>query len=79
MSTAEANLEIAQNRSQALMTEASAEANYTNYLQGKRIHEEKMALLNSLKDTKAKIVVSGKNGQELLDFYSNTLTQIEQR
>ena len=61
------------------MTEASAETNYTNYLQGKRIHEEKMHLLESLKDTKAKIVVSGKNGQELLDFYSNTLTQIEQR
>jgi hypothetical protein len=44
------------------MTEASAEANYTNYLQGKRIHEEKMALLDSLGDTKAKIIVSGKNG-----------------
>jgi hypothetical protein len=70
---------VAQNRSQAYKIEAGAESNYANNLQGKRVHDEKMKLMDSLKDTKAQIVVSGKNGQQLLDFYSNVLTEIEQR
>lgn len=77
--TAQAQLEVAQNRSQAYKIESGAEANFANNLQGKRVHVEKMQLMDSLKDTKAQFVVSGKNGQQLLDFYSKTLTEIEQR
>ena len=38
-----------------------------------RRQQEKLALIQALSDPKSKMVVSGKNANNVLDFYNNTL------
>jgi hypothetical protein len=44
-------------------------------MEGLRKHDEKMKMAGSLKSiaTNGQMVISGKNGQEILNFYNDTL------
>ncbi len=62
-----------------MLTEASAESSNSQYLEGKRRHEEKLALTSAMDNSKVKIVLSGQNGQEMLNFYGDTFKTIQER
>lgn len=72
---AKARLEINQNKSKALEEEADAELAQSNNLEPMRRHMEKMKLNKSLQilAEKGHMIVSGKNGQQVLDFYNGTI------
>ena len=78
---AKARLEIASNKSQALEKEAEAEMVQANNMEPMRRHMEKMKLNESLQilASNGKMVVSGQNGQQVLDFYNGTIDQIIER
>ena len=58
-----------------------AELQNSNNMEPMRIHTEKMELAGALQGTarKGKIVVAGKNGEEFLNFFKNTLTLVGSR
>jgi hypothetical protein len=78
---ADARLEVAKNKSQALMKEAAAEGNASAAMEGMRRHKEKMKLAGGLKSlaSQGHMVVAGANGQKVLDFYNQTLDLIASR
>lgn len=78
---AQARLETANNKSRALMIEAQAEANNSGYMEGHRRHTEKMEMTDALKTLayNGHIVVSGKTGQDVLNYYSSTLERVAKR
>ena len=72
---------IAENKSKALEKEAEAELDQSGNMEPMRRYMEKMKLNNSLKflASNGKMVVSGQNGQQVLDFYNGTIDQIIER
>jgi hypothetical protein len=78
---ADARLEVAKNRSAALIKEADAELNNSNNMEGMRRHTEKMEMNRALKKLakKGHMVVSGDNGDKVLNFYNDTLDTINKR
>jgi vacuolar-type H+-ATPase subunit E/Vma4 len=78
---ANARLSVAKDKSALLIKESVAEANAQENMNPMRKHAEKMKLNDALKtmSKNANIVLSGKNGQSLLDFYNNTITEISGR
>ena len=78
---ASARLDIAENKSKALEKEALAELQQSDNMEPMRRHMEKMKLNTSLQvlAEKGNMVVSGKNGQQVLDFYNGTIDQIAER
>jgi len=65
LESAEARYNVAKNKSQALIKEATAEEKAAASMEGLRRHTEKMKLAASLEELarNGKMVVSGKNGQ----------------
>jgi hypothetical protein len=78
---AQSRLEVAKDKSQALIKEAVAEEKAQSSMEGIRRHNEKMALADSLQNLAAKghMVVSGENGQKFLNFYNETLDIVASR
>ena len=78
---AEARLEVAKNRSAALIKEADSELGSSNNMEGMRRHNEKMAMNNALKKLakKGHMVVSGDNGDKVLNFYNDALDTVSKR
>lgn len=75
-SNAETRLESAKNRCQALITESEAESKNSNKMEGIRRHEEKIGAAEALLITghnKTNIVISGKQGNDLMGYYTNAL------
>lgn len=72
---------MAKNKSQALIKEAEAESKAQNAMEGLRRHTEKMKLAGGLKQLAGKghMIVSGKNGQQVLDYYNQTLDLVASR
>lgn len=72
---AKARLDAARMKKDALIKEAQAEGSVAAKLEGKRRHEERLLktqMLISLAKN-ARLVVSGENGQKILDFFRNAL------
>lgn len=80
-SNAAARLEVAKNKSSALIKEANSESSNSAKMEGMRRHTEKMRLAGSLQDVSfnGKMVVAGKNGEAVLDFYKDTLNLVGSR
>jgi hypothetical protein len=80
-SSAEARLAVAESRSLALTKEADAESANSSHMEGMRRHDEKLKMAKSLKamSEKGHMIVSGKNGQDVLNFYNETLDVIAKR
>lgn len=78
---AQARLQVAKNKSEALIKEASAEEKAQTSLEGMRRHTEKMTLAESLQNlaSKGHMIVAGQNGQKVLDFYNQTLDLVASR
>jgi glycerate-2-kinase len=72
---AKARLEVAENKCKAWEKEADAELEQSENIEPMRRHMEKMKLNESLKvfGNQGHMVVSGKNGQNVLDFYNKTI------
>jgi hypothetical protein len=64
-----------------LIKEAEAESANSNKMEGMRRHTEKMSLANAYDNNKSnlKMVVAGKNGQDILDYYINSIQLVETR
>lgn len=75
---ASARLAVAKDKTRALIKEAGAESNQQNNMVGQRKHNEKMKLNDALEvlARQGHMVVSGKNGDAVLDFYNNAITEI---
>lgn len=78
---AQARLDVAKNKSEALIKEAVAEEKAASSMEGVRRHTEKMKLASSLEQLakNGHMVVSGDNGQKVLDFYNQTLDLVASR
>jgi hypothetical protein len=78
---ADSRLAVAKDKSQALIKEAGAEERSSTAMEGMRRHEEKMKLADSMQElaSKGHMIVSGKNGQQVLDYYNNTLDLVAKR
>jgi hypothetical protein len=78
---AKARIEVAENKSKALEKEADSELEQSGNMEPMRRHMEKMKLNNSLQllAKSGNMIVSGKNGQQVLDFYNGTIDQIAER
>lgn len=78
---AAARLQVAQNKSKALITEANAEEKCSGNMEGMRRFSEKLKMANGLKKlaTQGHMVISGKQGEQVLDFYSATLDLVASR
>ena len=74
-------MNVAENNAVAIQKEAGSEAANSEYMEGKRKHDEKLKMANCLKHLaeKGHMVVSGKNGQEVLNFYNETLDVVAKR
>lgn len=72
---------VAENECAAYTKEATAESANADFMEGERRHNEKMKMANSLKvmAEKGHMIVSGKNGQDLLNFYNDTLETVAKR
>jgi hypothetical protein len=73
-----ARLAVAQDKTKALVTEAVQESNQQGNMQMQRKHNEKMKLNNALETLaeRGHMVVSGQNGQQVLNFFNKTIDQI---
>ena len=73
-----ARLEVAKNKTKALMTEAVQESNQQQNMAAQRKHNEKMKLNSALETlaNRGHMIVSGKNGQNVLNFFNKTIEQI---
>ena len=78
---AEARLAVAKDKGEAMIKEAVSEEKSSNAMEGTRRHDEKMKLAESLKtlSSNGHMVISGKSGQQVLDYYNNTLEIISKR
>ena len=81
MECAETRYNVAKNKSQALIKEATAEEKSSAAMEGIRRHTEKMKLAASLQELakRGKMVISGKNGQQVMDFFNSTIVQVGNR
>lgn len=75
-----ARLAVAQDKTKALVTEAVQESNQQGNMANQRKHNEKMKLNGALENLarKGHMVVSGQNGQQVLDFYNKTIEEVTQ-
>ena len=64
-----------------MIKEAEAESKNSANMEAMRRHTEKLRLAGSLQDVafNGKMVVAGKNGQEVLDFFNSTLELVASR
>lgn len=71
-------LKVAQNKLYAYTAEADAEASQSANLENKRKHMQRMKVTenNAMIARNNKIVISGKNGEELLNFFKETNDQV---
>lgn len=78
--SAESRLKVAKLRSDGQIKEATAEENFANNLEMKRKHEQRMRKAGNLGKMMKnnKVVISGKNGQELLDYFRETGDMVDQ-
>ena len=74
-SNAEARLAVAESKCEALTKEANAESQNSEQMEGLRKHNEKLKMAKTLKAMahNGHMIVSGKNGQDVLNFYNETL------
>ena len=72
---------VAESNAAAIQKEAGAEAANSDYMEGARKHDEKLKMAKALRHLaeKGHMVVSGKKGQEVLDFYNDTLDVVSKR
>ena len=72
--SAENRLQVAKLKTQALILEADAEGAQANNLEAKRKHEQKMKLSEEMANLVGtnKIILSGKQGEELLNYFKDT-------
>ena len=75
MVNAAARLESSQNLSSAAITKARAEGQAAQVLEASRKHDEELEKVNiQVRMAKqAKMVISGQNGEQILNFYKKTL------
>ena len=61
--------------------EAEAEMANSQHMEGLRKHDEKMKMAKSLEAMakNGKMVIAGKNGQDVLNFYNETLETVANR
>ena len=80
-SEAEARLDVAKNRSSALIKEADSELNNSNNMEGMRRHTEKMHMNKALAKLakKGHMIVSGQNGDKVLNYYNEALDSVAKR
>lgn len=78
---AQARLNVAKNKSEALIKEATAEEKAASSLEVVRRFEEKMKLAKGLENLarKGHMVISGENGKQVLDYYNNAIDLINSR
>lgn len=78
---ADARLQVAKDKSTALIKESQAEQQNSSKMEGLRRFTEKMALADSLSNISVggKVIVSGKNGQKVLDYFNDTIDTIGNR
>jgi len=78
---AQARLKTAQSKTKALTRESQAEEKVSDKLEAVRRHTEKMALANALKNlsSNGKMILSGKSGKDVLEYYNKTLDLVSQR
>ena len=78
---AEARLEVAKNRSLALIKESDSELNNSNNMEGMRRHTEKLHMNKALGKLakKGHMIVSGGNGDKVLNYYNEALDSVAQR
>jgi hypothetical protein len=78
---AEARLEVAKSKSQALIKEAEAESQNSNNLDSVRKFTEKARMQEALAELArvGKVVISGKSGQDLLGFFTKAVEDVHSR
>ena len=78
---AEARLAVAKDKSEAFMKEASSEEKAAGAMEGTRKHDEKMKLAETLKklSSNGHMVISGKNGEQVLNYFNKTIDDISKR
>lgn len=61
--------------------EAEAESSNSEHMEGMRRHDEKLKMAKSLQamSESGHMIVSGKNGQDVLNFYNDTLDVVAKR
>lgn len=71
MISAQTRVNVAQNKAQASTRESEAELAMSGNLENSRKHVERMKMTANLTNlsAKGKIVISGKNGEQLLSFF----------
>lgn len=79
-STAKTRLEVAKKRLEGYIKEIEAETAFANNMEMKRKFDEKMKKVRSLRRLMdgGKIIISGKNGEELLKYFDDTLQMVDQ-
>lgn len=78
--TAKSRLKVASDRSEGMMKEADAEAAFATQMAMKRKYEEKMKKSDTLGKIMQdkKIIISGKNSEELYQFFEDTLKLVDE-
>ena len=78
---AQTRLQVAKLKCEALIKESQAETTNSEHMQGMRSHTEKMALQDELEQltSNGKVVLSGQQGEKILDYYTNTITEIQEQ
>jgi len=78
-SSAEARLEVAKAKSEALQKEAATESENSENIQPMRSHEARMEMSDVLEKMAkdGKFVVSGKTGQQVLDSFTGVIKTID--
>ena len=73
-----ARLAVATDKTKALVTEAVQESNQQANMAMQRKHAEKMKLNDALENLakRGHMVVSGQNGQQVLNFFNSTIDQV---
>lgn len=78
--SAKARLLVAKLRSDGQIKEAEAEGSNANNLDFKRKHEQRMKktdnMSNLMKDNK--IIIGGKSGEQLLDYFNETSEMVDE-
>jgi type IV secretory pathway ATPase VirB11/archaellum biosynthesis ATPase len=80
-SNAQARLNVAKNKSEALIKEANAEEKAASSLESVRRFNEKMKLAAGLESLakKGHMVISGENGKQVLDYFNSAIDLINSR
>lgn len=75
---ADARLEVAKDKTKALVIESVQESNQQGNMAATRKHTEKMKLNSALEvlAQRGHMVVSGANGQQVLNFFNQTIEQV---